>query len=115
MDRYLDLETWPRKDAYRLFSKGYLPFFAVTTPLDVTALYGFTKKEGVPVLANVAAILAPIWPDFPTPVIINLPLQLKIRLTALVKSSDNNGMRSKIAVDSSSKHLIAMSFTLFIK
>ncbi len=47
MDRYLDLETWPRKDAYRLFSKGYLPFFAVTTPLDVTALYGFTKKEGL--------------------------------------------------------------------
>ena len=38
MDRYLDIETWPRKDAYRLFSKGYLPYFSVTTPLDVTEL-----------------------------------------------------------------------------
>ena len=46
-DRYMDVETWARKDAYRLFSRGYLPFFAVTTPLDVTALYGFTKKEGL--------------------------------------------------------------------
>ena len=47
MDRYIDVETWPRKDAYRLFSRGYLPYFSVTTPLDVTALYGFTKKEGL--------------------------------------------------------------------
>ena len=47
MDRYIDMETWPRKDAYDLFSKGYLPFFAVTTPLDVTELCRFTKKEGL--------------------------------------------------------------------
>ena len=47
MDRYIDVETWPRKDAYYLFSKGYLPFFAVTTPLDVTELRRFTKKEGL--------------------------------------------------------------------
>ena len=47
MDRYIDVEQWARKDAYRLFSKGYLPFFAVTTPLDVTELYRFTKKEGL--------------------------------------------------------------------
>ena len=47
MDRYLDIETWPRKDAYRLFSKGYLPYFSVTTPLDVTELRRFTKKEGL--------------------------------------------------------------------
>ena len=47
MDRYIDVETWPRKDAYHLFSKGYLPFFAVTTPLDVTELRRCTKKEGL--------------------------------------------------------------------
>ena len=46
-DRYMDVETWARKDAYRLFSRGYLPFFAVTTPLDVTELLRFTKKEGL--------------------------------------------------------------------
>ena len=47
MDRYIDVETWPRKDAYRLFSRGYLPYFPVTTPLDVTELRRFTKKEGL--------------------------------------------------------------------
>ena len=47
MDRYIDLKTWPRKDAYRLFSRGYLPYFSVTTPLDVTELRRFTKKEGL--------------------------------------------------------------------
>ena len=47
MDRYLDIETWPRKDAYRLFSKGYLPYFSVTTPLDVTELCRYAKGEGL--------------------------------------------------------------------
>ena len=46
-ERYIDIETWPRKDAYRLFSRGYLPYFAVTTPLDVTELLSCTKKEGL--------------------------------------------------------------------
>lgn len=47
MDRYIDVETWNRKDAYRLFSRGYLPFFAVTTPLDVTELCRYAKQEGL--------------------------------------------------------------------
>ena len=47
MDRYIDLKTWPRRDAYELFSRGYLPYFSVTTPLDVTELRRFTKKEGL--------------------------------------------------------------------
>ncbi len=47
MDRYIDLDAWPRKDAYALFSRGYLPYFSVTTPLDVSELVRFTKKEGL--------------------------------------------------------------------
>ena len=47
MDRYIDIDTWDRRDAYRLFSRGYLPFFAVTTPLDVTELVRYTKREGL--------------------------------------------------------------------
>ena len=46
-ERFIDIESWNRKDAYRLFSKGYLPYFSVTTPLDVTELCRFTKKEGL--------------------------------------------------------------------
>ena len=47
MDRHIDLDAWPRKDAYALFSRGYLPYFSVTTPLDVSELVRFTKKEGL--------------------------------------------------------------------
>ena len=47
MDRYIDIDAWDRKDAYALFSRGYLPYFSVTTPLDVTELVRFTKKEGL--------------------------------------------------------------------
>ncbi len=43
----MGVEAWPREDAYRLFSGGYLPYFSVTTPLDVTELCPFTKKEGL--------------------------------------------------------------------
>ena len=47
MDRYIDMAHWNRRDACALFSRGYLPFFAVTTPLDVTELYRSAKKEGL--------------------------------------------------------------------
>ena len=46
---------------------------------------GLMKKAGVPVLDSVAAILAPMWPLFPTPVIITFPLQRKIKSTAASK------------------------------
>ena len=58
MDRYIDVETWPRKDAYRLFSRGYLPYFSVTTPLDVTELRRFTKKEGLSFYRSMVYIVA---------------------------------------------------------
>ena len=47
MNRYIDVETWPRKDAYQLFSRGYLPYFSVTTPLDVTELCRYANGEGL--------------------------------------------------------------------
>lgn len=47
MDRYIDIDAWPRRDAYGLFSRGYLPYFSVTTPVDVTELWAFAKREGL--------------------------------------------------------------------
>ena len=47
MDRYIDMESWNRKDAYQLFSRGYLPYFSVTTPLDVTELVPYVRAEGL--------------------------------------------------------------------
>ena len=47
MDRYIDLDSWNRRDAYELFSRGYLPYFSVTPPVGVTELVRFAKKEGL--------------------------------------------------------------------
>ena len=58
MDRYIDLDAWPRRDAYELFSRGYLPFFAVTTPLDVTELIRSTKREGLSFYRSLVYVVA---------------------------------------------------------
>ncbi len=51
---------------------------------------GWTKNDGVPVLASVAAILPPMWPDFPIPITMTRPWQLNINSQALTKSSSIN-------------------------
>src|SRR5690606_32351645 len=47
---------------------------------------GWTKKDGEPVLARVAAIFFAIWPDFPMPVTMVRPRQLSIIVQALTNS-----------------------------
>src|ERR1700679_93510 len=46
-----------------------------------------TKKAGVPVEANVAAILRAIWPDLPSPVTMTRPLACRIRSVARAKAA----------------------------
>ncbi len=43
---------------------------------------GWTKKAGLPVLARVAAILPPMWPDLPMPVTTMRPSQASINSQA---------------------------------
>ncbi|STW04335.1 Uncharacterised protein [Klebsiella grimontii] len=65
---------------------------AITTSQGVTmpkspcaASPGWTKNDDVPVLANVAAIFRPIWPDLPIPITTTLPVQRKMVSQARVK------------------------------
>ena len=51
------------------------------------ASVGWTKNEGVPVEAKVAAILRPICPLLPMPISTKRPLQAAMVLTAFTKSS----------------------------
>jgi len=44
----IDLEQWKRKDQYDFFKTFDLPFFNVTANVDVTELYAYSKKEGLP-------------------------------------------------------------------
>ncbi len=46
----IDLETWPRKNAYHLFRQSQQPHFSVTVPIDVTGLMTTLKPDGVPIL-----------------------------------------------------------------
>ncbi len=43
----IDWNTWPRRDAYRLFSGISDPFYMVSFRQDVTALYRYTKARGL--------------------------------------------------------------------
>lgn len=43
----VNMETWPRREAYEFFSKMSQPFYSVTFRLDVTRLRAYTKEQGL--------------------------------------------------------------------
>ena len=45
--REIDLQTWPRRAVYALFSGCDWPFYQISFPLDVTRLRAYTKHEGL--------------------------------------------------------------------
>lgn len=55
--RELDLQTWPRRAVYELFSGWDWPFYQISFPLDVTRLRAYTKKEGLSFYYTLAWLL----------------------------------------------------------
>jgi len=49
--RYLDIETWNRKQHFDHFRKLSDPYFAVVVEVDVTEAYGYAKKTDIPFFA----------------------------------------------------------------
>jgi len=47
MKRYIELNTWKRKDHFSFFSQYEIPRFNMTFDLDVTKLYQWAKNENV--------------------------------------------------------------------
>jgi len=45
--RYIDLETWPRRDHFRFFSGLGYPHFSLCANVDITAFYPFVKQHGL--------------------------------------------------------------------
>ena len=43
----IDLNTWERKEFFECYSANKMPRFGITTPLEVTKVYNFAKREGV--------------------------------------------------------------------
>ena len=46
MVRYIDMQTWPRRHHFRLFSTFNHPHFNMCVNVDVTAFYPFVKRQG---------------------------------------------------------------------
>jgi chloramphenicol O-acetyltransferase type A len=45
--RYLDMETWPRREHFKLFSAYDHPHFGITANVDLTAFYPVVKQCGI--------------------------------------------------------------------
>lgn len=43
----IDMETWPRREAFEFFSGMSQPFYSVTFRLDITRLRAYTKEHGL--------------------------------------------------------------------
>lgn len=43
--KYVDLDTWPRKDLFEFFSGASHPFYSVNFGVDVTRLYEYAKAH----------------------------------------------------------------------
>lgn len=48
MGAWVDLETWKRRDHYRLFRRYKQPFFSLTVDVDVTPVWNRSRKPGAP-------------------------------------------------------------------
>src|ERR1041385_3782975 len=68
---------------------------------------GCRKKEGVPVLVNVAAILRQMMPDLPMPVRMTRPLQLRSSSTAHENLPSSRSTSARIACASVSSTFFA--------
>ena len=87
--------------------------FSVTMPRSPwNASAGCRKKAGVPVLASVAAILRPTWPDLPMPVTTTRAGQLRMQLTTATNSSPIRSLSARTALPSMSNVSIAVSLIL---
>ena len=44
--RYIDMQTWPRRNHFRVFSSFNHPHFSMCVNVDVSAFYPFVKRHG---------------------------------------------------------------------
>lgn len=63
--RYLDIETWPRREHYRLYRNLDQPHFNMCANMDVTAFYAALKARGVAFTIGVLYLIAKTANDIP--------------------------------------------------
>ena len=56
--RYIDMQTWSRRNHFRLFSSFNHPHFSMCVNMDVTAFYPFVKRNGYSLTVSMVYIIA---------------------------------------------------------
>lgn len=59
----IDRATWPREGHYRFFAPMSHPFYALTFPVDVTALRGYVKAHGLSFYAALVFLVTKAMED----------------------------------------------------
>lgn len=59
----IDRATWPREGHYRFFAPMSHPFYALTFPVDVTALRGYVKAHGLSFYATLVFLVTKAMED----------------------------------------------------
>jgi chloramphenicol O-acetyltransferase type A len=56
--RYLDMQTWPRRNHFRLFNTFNHPHFNMCVNVDVTAFYPLVKRNGYSLTVSMVYVIA---------------------------------------------------------
>ena len=56
--RYIDLQTWPRREHFKLFSAYDHPHFGMCANVDLTTFYPFVKQRGFTFTVAIVYIIA---------------------------------------------------------
>ena len=56
--RYLDMQTWSRRNHFRLFNTFNHPHFSMCVNVDVTAFYPFVKRNGYSFTVSMVYVIA---------------------------------------------------------
>jgi chloramphenicol O-acetyltransferase type A len=56
--RHIDMQTWSRRNHFRLFSSFNHPHFSMCVNVDVTAFYPFVKRHGYSLTVSMVYVIA---------------------------------------------------------
>jgi chloramphenicol O-acetyltransferase type A len=63
--RIIDLDSWPRRDHYKLFNGFDAPHFNMCANLDITVFYAALKKQGVSFTVGLVYLIARVANEIP--------------------------------------------------
>ena len=56
--RYIDLQTWPRREHFKIYKDFDLPHFSLCANVDLTSFYPAVKQGSYPVTTAIVYVLA---------------------------------------------------------